>query len=123
MSPYAANLLVSSPASSPHPASACTVLQAARPHRWARGPPWTTAARQAKGLLEGTGSEPADQLGGEEYVQDQDRQHGQGQRRQDGVPVADELTDELLCAERDRLCGLSRRQNQRKPKVVPDRNH
>ncbi len=61
------------------------------------------------------GGKPLDQLPGEQHVRTEHREHGQGQRGQHRILVADELADELLRPERDRLRGLPRRESQRKP--------
>ena len=60
-----------------------------------------------KSLLDGSGGDAADQLAREDEVEDQDRQDRERQRRQHRVPVGDELADEDLRAERDRLGRLA----------------
>ncbi len=53
-----------------------------------------------------------------EHRQDRHRKSGQ-----DRVPVGNELADEHLTAKGQGLGFFSRRQDQREPQIIPDRDH
>src|SRR3954462_9580746 len=77
----------------------------------------------AGGLLHGARGDAADQLPAENQVEDQHRDDRERQGGEHGVPVGDELADEHLRPQRDRLGPLAGRQDQREPEIVPDRDH
>ena len=74
-------------------------------------------------LFDRASGDAADHLLREDQVEDQDRDHRQGQRGKHCVPVADELAEELLHTQGDGGGLAAGRQDQREPQVVPDRDH
>src|SRR2546427_4107374 len=122
------------PARASPPAPAVPTKAAMRAPVWLQASAWTPPMRPVptiatrmrhppSWLFECARGESPDETPGEQHVRRQDRHHRQGQRRQDRIPVAEKLTDELLGPQRDRFRRFPGRQDQRKPQIIPDRNH